>query len=50
MTNLHHEVLKLGYLTTLYQSYTLNIDDKTARRGTEFRQFDDAVSVIHFKH
>ena len=47
---LHDEVLKLGYLTTPYQSYTLNTDNKTARRDIEFRQFDDAVSAIHFKH
>jgi hypothetical protein len=50
MTKLHDEILHLGYLATLYHSYTLNIDDKTARRGIEFRLFDDAMSVIHFKH
>jgi hypothetical protein len=49
MTKLHDQVLQLGNLTKLYQLYTLNIDDKTARRRTEFRQTDDAVSVIHFK-
>jgi len=50
MTKLHDEVLNSGYLTTLCQSHTLNIDDQTALRGFDVRLFDDAVSVIHFKH